>query len=312
MPVDLGCWPGVPRVNGANRMQVRTARLVPGFVVALVLLATFAGPGMPPGQRASAATRTLYVDPSGSDSTGTGTSAKPWKTIGKAVQQAVAGDLVLIRAGTYAESITIEEKHGTAAAPIEFRANGAVVIDGTASSRDAVFVTYSSYVVIDGWTVRDAPRAGMRIDASDHVTVRNGTFANNGRWGIFTDFSDDLLIENNEAYGSKLEHGIYHSNSGDRPTIRGNVIHGNYAAGLHMNADASMGGDGIISGALVENNIIYDNGTGGGAAINMDGITDSDRAQQSALQQPRERDRDLPDRRRGLLAEQPVPATTRS
>lgn len=42
-----------------------------------------------------------------------------------------------------------------------------------------------------------------------------------------------------------------------------------------MNADLSMGGDGIISGALVEGNVIYDNGTGGGAAINLDGITDS-------------------------------------
>ena len=207
-----------------DRSQFRTARLVSTIVVALVLLAAVAAPAARSGREASAATRTLYVDPSGSDSTGAGTVAKPWKTIGRAVQNVTAGDLVLIGAGTYAESVTIEEKHGTAAAPIELRANGSVVIDGAASNRDAVFVTYSSYVVIDGWTVRDAPRAGMRIDASHHVTVRNGTFADNGRWGIFTDFSDDLLIENNHAYGSKLEHGIYQSNSGDRPTIRGNVF----------------------------------------------------------------------------------------
>jgi len=284
-------------------MQVRTARLVSGFVVALVLLSTFAGPGMQPGQRASAATRTLYVDPSRSDSTGTGTSAKPLKTIGKAVQHSVAGDLVLIGAGTYAESITIEEKHGTTAAPIEFRASGAVVIDGTASSRDADFVTYSSYVVIDGWTVRDAPRAGMRIDASHHVTVRNGTFANNGRWGIFTDFSDDLLIEHNEAYGSKLEHGIYHSNSGDRPTIRGNVIHGNYAAGLHMNADASMGGgwDRLRGAGREQHHLRQRHRRRRGDQHGRDHRFC--RAQQPALQQPRERNRDLPDRRRGLFAE---------
>jgi hypothetical protein len=250
-------------------------RIVSGLIASLLVIVLAGIPFAAPNRQASAATRTLYVDQSGSDSTGTGTQAKPWRTIGKAVSQVVAGDLVLIGAGTYAESITIEEKHGAATNPIIFRADGNVVIDGTASSRDAVFVTYSSYVVIEGWTVQNAPRAGLRIDASHHVTVRNSTFANNGRWGLFTDFSDDLVIEHNHAYGSQLEHGIYHSNSGDRPVIRGNVIHGNYAAGLHMNADASMGGDGIISGALVEGNVIYDNGTGGGAAINMDGITDS-------------------------------------
>jgi hypothetical protein len=42
-----------------------------------------------------------------------------------------------------------------------------------------------------------------------------------------------------------------------------------------MNGDISMGGDGVISHALVENNIIYENGTGGGSGINMDGVTNS-------------------------------------
>jgi len=42
-----------------------------------------------------------------------------------------------------------------------------------------------------------------------------------------------------------------------------------------MNGDASLGGDGIISNALVENNIIYDNGTGGGSAVNCDGVQNS-------------------------------------
>ena len=42
-----------------------------------------------------------------------------------------------------------------------------------------------------------------------------------------------------------------------------------------MNGDLSMGNDGIISNAVVENNIIYNNGTMGGSGINMDGVTDS-------------------------------------
>ena len=34
-----------------------------------------------------------------------------------------------------------------------------------------------------------------------------------------------------------------------------------------MNGDASMGGDGIITGALIENNIIYNNGVRGGLEL---------------------------------------------
>jgi hypothetical protein len=42
-----------------------------------------------------------------------------------------------------------------------------------------------------------------------------------------------------------------------------------------MNGDLSQGGDGIISGALVENNIVFGNGRGGGSGINADGVQDS-------------------------------------
>jgi hypothetical protein len=43
-----------------------------------------------------------------------------------------------------------------------------------------------------------------------------------------------------------------------------------------MNGDISLGGDGIISDAIVEGNILHDNGYGGGSAINMDGVQDSE------------------------------------
>jgi hypothetical protein len=129
--------------------------------------------------------------------------------------------------------------------------------------------------VVDGLTIQNATRAAVRIDNSHHVTVRNCTFANNTTWGLFTDFSDYATVENCESYGAAEEHGIYISNSSDYPTIRGNRLHHNNGCGLHMNGDASMGGDGIISYALVENNIIYENGTGGGSGINMDGVANS-------------------------------------
>ena len=42
-----------------------------------------------------------------------------------------------------------------------------------------------------------------------------------------------------------------------------------------MNSDASQGGDGVITGALIEGNTVYDNARGGGAALNLDGVSGS-------------------------------------
>jgi len=216
-----------------------------------------------------------YVDPSGSDITGDGSAAHPWASIRYAATQVSAGDTVLINPGIY-EGGVIVETGGTASEPITFRANGSgAVIEGSAGERDAFFITYADYVVVEGLTIQHATRAGMRIDNSHHVSVRACVFADNGTWGLFTDFSDYTLVEDSESYGAVEEHGIYISNSSDYPTIRRNRLHHNHACGLHMNGDLSMGGDGVISYGLVEDNAIYANGLGGGSGINMDGVTDT-------------------------------------
>jgi hypothetical protein len=224
---------------------------------------------------AKAQGNTYYVATDGIDAPGRGTAALPWRTIQYAAGQVQAGDTVLINPGAYTGGITVDTS-GTASKPITFRANGAgAVINGSGGERDAFFITEADYVVVEGLTIQNANRAGLRISWSDHVTVRNCTFADNATWGLFTDFSDYTTVENCESYGAVDQHGIYISNSSDYPILRGNRLHHNHDCGLHMNGDISMGGDGVISHALVENNIIYENGTGGGSGINMDGVADS-------------------------------------
>jgi hypothetical protein len=218
---------------------------------------------------------TYYVATTGTDGPGCGTVGSPCRTIQYATALVEQGDTVLINPGTYTGGITVDTS-GTASEPITFQANGAgVVIEGSGGERDAFFITWADYVVVEGLTIQHADRAGMRIDNAHHVTVRDCTFADNGTWGLFTDFSDYTTVENCESYGAEDEHGIYISNSSDYPTIRGNRLHHNNGCGLHMNGDISMGGDGIISYALVEGNVIYENGYGGGSGINMDGVTNS-------------------------------------
>ena len=93
--------------------------------------------------------------------------------------------------------------------------------------------------------------------------------------GILTGFCNDLLIENNVTSRAAAEHGIYVSNSAKRYVVRNNISFGNRACGIHNNGDVSLGGDGINSDALIEGNVLYDNGVGGGSAINCDGVQNS-------------------------------------
>jgi parallel beta helix pectate lyase-like protein len=245
-------------------------KLRAGQIALMLLVLTLPLSVLTPGEVAAAGT--YYVSTSGSDATGTGSLAKPWRTIQKSADSAGPGSTVLIQPGTYTGAVEIAIT-GTGASPVIFRGNGAgVVIEASSVARDAVLITESSYVTWENIRIQNAPRAGLRVSSSNHVTIRDNVFANNQRWGLFTDFSDDLLIEGNESFGATIEHGIYHSNSGDRPVIRGNVIHDNYANGLHMNGDISMGGDGTITSPVVEGNYIYNNGVGGGSGINMDGV----------------------------------------
>jgi parallel beta-helix repeat protein len=219
---------------------------------------------------------TYYVSESGSNSNNGLTPQTAFGTLQFAADLVSAGDSVLVLEGNYV-GFDIRTD-GSNNSPIVFRAiESNVVIDQPNSETpDGINIENTSWIVIDGFEVMDQPRAGIRAAVSDFVTIKNNYCHNNYRWGIFTGFTDDILIENNSCSFSEDEHGIYLSNSSDRAIIRNNHSFNNNGCGIHMNGDISMGGDGIISNAVVEGNIIHDNGYGGGSAINMDGVQDSE------------------------------------
>lgn len=212
-----------------------------------------------------------------------GTEGAPWATIQHAVESVGPGDRILVHAGSY-EGARIEAS-GLPGAPITLMAapREAVLIDGPGSQcvhdSSLELETWEapeivSWWVVEGFEIVGGSRSGIDLRATEDVVVRGNRVHGSGLTGIFTAFSYRPLIEDNESHDNG-EHGIYHSNSGDDPVIRGNRLHGNAGAGIHMNADASQGGDGVITGALVERNVIWDNGTAGGAGINLDGVSES-------------------------------------
>jgi parallel beta-helix repeat protein len=205
-----------------------------------------------------------------------GTQEAPWATLQHAADTVRPGDTILVRAGSYAGAQF--KRSGTAKKPIQLRAIPGEEVRITVDyrrNRDGINLEGASHMVIEGLRVDGRSRAGIRAVKCEHVTVRGNRVDGNGSWGIFAAFCDDVLIEDNEASSSKRQHGIYVSNSGDRPVIRGNRVWGNPKAGIHVNGDVNMGGDGIISGAVIERNIVYDNGAVAASAINLDGVQDS-------------------------------------
>lgn len=206
--------------------------------------------------------------------------AKPCREVAGVTRLLLPGSTVHFAEGNYS-GFDIMAIHGTKEKPITLRAEGKNVVILPAPERqspsknDNIYVVASSHIIIDGIITKNAPRAGIRIDRSRSVTVRNSTMGDNGKWGIFANFADELVVENNSCYGSKKEHGIYVADSSQNPTIRGNRLYGNNGCGLHMNGDLGSGKPGLIRGGRVEGNVIYGNGRKGGAGINMDGVQDS-------------------------------------
>jgi parallel beta-helix repeat protein len=228
---------------------------------------------------AGAAAALLHVSADGSDEN-PGTAEEPWATLQRAVDAAKPGDTILVGPGVYAGCVI--RNSGSPEAPIVLKAEGpGVHLDrpGPENRRRSIIEvgTHDDVIahwVVDGFEVSGSRRWGINVGRTQHVTVEHCRVHDCGLTGIFTAFSDYVTIQFNESYGNH-EHGIYHSNSGDYPIIRGNRSHHNEGCGIHMNGDRNMGGDGLISHALVERNIIWENGRAGGSAINCDGVSDS-------------------------------------
>ncbi|MEF8788138.1 MAG: right-handed parallel beta-helix repeat-containing protein [Planctomycetota bacterium] len=232
---------------------------------------------------AAAAEDTSYVAPWG-DSENPGTKEDPWGSISYAVTQLQPGSTLVLLPGAY-KGARIQKVHGTSEETIVIRGQNrqACIINGAArregeykGGRDAIWFDHCSHMVLENVSLINAPRAGVLVGQSHHITVRDCLVRGNTEWGLFTNHSPHVTFENCEVSGSEDQHGIYFANGGsDHCVARGNIIHHNAQCGIQVNGDPAAGGDGIISDVLIEKNVIHHTGENGGAAMNMTFIQDS-------------------------------------
>ena len=219
----------------------------------------------------------------------------PWRSIGRAVFSARAGDTVIVADGTYTEGVFLDNS-GTADQEIILRAENrqGVRLEGFIHGRDV------SYVTVDGFDVTNSNDGsisqGIVFYSSHHITVRNNLVRDSFGGGISFNQSDSILIEGNTVHGNAFFHPDAHSGiSVYQPQrlddsqaeygviIRNNISFGNANTVPNQNCcggEEITDGNGIIlddyqnlqpSGngvdydrrTLVENNVVYENGGSG-------------------------------------------------
>ncbi|KAF2641807.1 pectate lyase L [Massarina eburnea CBS 473.64] len=144
----------------------------------------------------------IYVSPSGSDSAA-GTQTAPLKSIQSAIDKAVAGDTVYLRAGTYTPTANIQiTKSGTSSARYTLAAysNEAVTIDGESLPNTPAPV---------GGSISNADRGILHVQKANYWTFKGLTLIN-GPYGIYVQDSsygifDRLVTHDNYETGFQLQ-----------------------------------------------------------------------------------------------------------
>jgi len=182
-----------------------------------------------------------YVDntnPAASDSNPGTNPSLPFLTILKGVARARAGDTVNVLAGTYAETIWLNQYDGKNGYPITFHAEDGVTVTGNGifGSGSAFSISDRKYIIIDGFDIIETAYRGIYIRNSDHITLTNNYIFEAGEpvagheaEGINLSNTTYSTIEgnttcNNTSTGILLRDGSHHN------TIRKNISCSNYAA----------------------------------------------------------------------------------
>jgi parallel beta-helix repeat protein len=185
-----------------NKFGLGTSFLVTTLAVSSLLNVTFVAQAqLPP------VSSVIYVDPvNGLNATDAGTSAKPHKTITSALSQAKSGTVIQLAPGNYSnESFPILLKPGVTLRGDESSRGERVVISGGGDYISGVFAKQNITIfadkdtTIEGVTVTNTNERGTGVWVeSTNPTIKNSTFTNNARDGVFVTGAGNPRIENNQ------------------------------------------------------------------------------------------------------------------
>ena len=240
---------------------------------------------------------TYYVATTGSDNN-SGSKSTPFATLQHAMMSLLPGDTLDVESGSYTGFISGWDStpassgdpygliDGTAGAPITIQADpsaspGSVIINSR-DNKTAVGIDLEpgdNYITISGLTIENSngsiTKDGIKATGNNDSLI-DDTVTGVGGFGIFADNANNVLIQGSTITGTtgsgNTGHGIYISGSTNGAVVEGNTIADNAYIGIHLNGDVSEGGVGLVTNALIADNVIYGNGQNG---INADGLQSS-------------------------------------
>ncbi len=172
-------WATATKLASATRQPTATSTLPPTATATRQPTATQI-PSATPTAISTPTGHVLYVSTTGNDAN-PGTQTLPFKSIQHAVDlTSNPGDKVLVFPGEYrstassgSDGIIVENKNGLAGQEIVIQAydllNKPVIVNRTVGFR----VTHSTYVIIDGFEVKDFYNAGFSLNLSSNIIIRN-------------------------------------------------------------------------------------------------------------------------------------------
>jgi hypothetical protein len=216
----------------------------------------------------------IHVATTGDDTAGNGTSAMPYKTIGKGVSLATtAGTCVQVHAGTYAPAGMISfPNDGASGNPIVLRSadgKGLAVLDGTAATTPVIQVD-KDYVVVDGFDFENTPQTvgafPVRFDGQNNLKCEGSVLRNSKLSGGFSTLkiyqnSHGVLVENNEIYGQTA------NSTASLTGASGLVFRANYIHDLNTGGLGTIELVGGSTGTTFEKNLFEDITSDAGALV---------------------------------------------
>ncbi len=151
----------------------------------------------------------FYVDGvRGSDAQDGQTAATAWKTLSKAAATLHPGQMALVRAGTYNETVTYLA--GNAGQPIIYKAypGETPIADGNGLGTSPKGFRLASHNVCDGFVLRNYETAFDLRFATNDTTIVNCVVENASNYGIYGFSGDGLRVENVQLRNVR-DRGVY-------------------------------------------------------------------------------------------------------
>lgn len=259
--------------NSTRRQKPMTKKSVPrsshfsSIAILLLSAAALASQGT--------SERIRYVAPNGSDA-GDGSAHHPWATIQHAANLVRPGDVVMVRDGTYNETVAITHG-GLPEHPVKFAAEHRwrariEPLSTVGNSNYSIYFSHADYVTVEGFEITGTPTtsAAIKFDSGTHNSVIGNNIHDVGVSMVSCTGGGAILIADsfNRIEGNLIwnispprtapfrcnqQHGIYLA-AGAGGWIQNNVIyHVWQGVGLHIHGRE-------LSGWSITNNTVYDVG----------------------------------------------------